>query len=108
MKRVLKTLAIHLFCIIIFACFYYKYSIYFDNNSNNKQNKLKHYNREINFEPESKLESIIDFLLFSTTIQAGVGMSNILPISVYGKLLMITQQLIMISISVITIYVFSY
>jgi hypothetical protein len=56
---------------------------------------------------ESKLDSIIDFLLFSTTIQAGVGVSDILPISLYGKILMILQQLILISISVITIYVFT-
>ena len=95
MKRVLKTLAIHLFCIVFFAFFYYYFSIHFDNN------KIKHD------KCDSKLESLIDFFLFSTTIQAGVGISNILPISIYGKLCMILQQLIMISISVITIYVFT-
>ena len=83
MKRVLKTLAIHLFCIIFFAFFYYYFSTHFNNN------KLKHNN-------DSKLESLIDFFLFSTTIQAGVGISDILPISIYGKLFMILQQLIMI------------
>ena len=93
MKRVLKTLAIHLFCIFFFAFFYYYFSIHFDNN------KLK--------KCDSKLESLIDFFLFSTTIQAGVGISDILPISIYGKLFMILQQLIMISISVIMIYVFT-
>ena len=93
MKRVLKTLAIHLVCILFFAFFYYYFSIHFDNN------KLK--------KCDSKLESLIDFFLFSTTIQAGVGISDILPISVYGKLFMILQQLIMISISVIMIYVFT-
>lgn len=98
MKRVLKTLAIHLFCIVFFAFFYYYFSIHFDNNT---PNKLKHN------KCDSKLESLIDFFLFSTTIQAGVGISDILPISVYGKLLMILQQLIMISISVIMIYVFT-
>lgn len=98
MIRVLQTLTIHLFCIIFFALFYYYFSIHFDNDT---QNKFKTYNRE------SKLDSIIDFFLFSTTIQAGVGISDILPISVYGKLLMILQQLIMISISVITIYIFT-
>ena len=67
----------------------------------NKQNKFEQYTRE------STIDSIIDFFLFSTTIQAGVGISEILPISVYGKILMIIQQLIMISISVITIYVFT-
>ena len=99
MKRVLKTLAIHLFFIIFFAFYYYYFSIHYDNN--NKPNKFK------NYKCESKLDSIIDFLLFSTTIQAGVGISDIIPISVYGKIFMILQQLIMISINVITIYVFT-
>ena len=98
MKRVVKTLAIHLFCIIFFAFFYYYFSTHFDNDD--KQNK--YYNRKT-----SNLEALIDFFLFSTTIQAGVGISDIIPISVYGKMLMIMQQLIMISISVITIYVFT-
>ena len=94
MRKVAQTLAIHLFCIIFFAFFYYYFSIHFDNN------KLKH-------KYDSKLETLIDFFLFSTTIQAGVGISDILPTSVYGKIFMIIQQLIMISISVITIYVFT-
>jgi Sec-independent protein secretion pathway component TatC len=98
MRIVLKTLAIHLFCIIFFAFFYSYFSIHFDNNA---ENKCQHSNDDLT------LCSIIDFFLFSTTIQAGVGISNILPISVYGKLFMILQQLIMISISVITIYVFT-
>lgn len=98
MRRVVKTLAIHLFCIIFFAFFYYYFSTHFDNDD--KQNK--YYNRKT-----SNLEALIDFFLFSTTIQAGVGISDIIPISVYGKMLMIMQQLIMISISVITIYVFT-
>jgi hypothetical protein len=35
-----------------------------------------------------------------------VGISDMIPISIYGKVLMIIQQLIMISISVLTIYFF--
>ena len=94
MRRVVQTLSIHLFCIIFFALFYYYFSIHF-------------YNNKLKQTYESDLESIIDFVLFSTTIQAGVGISSIVPVSVYGKLFMIIQQLIMISISVITIYVFT-
>ena len=98
MRRVVQTLSIHLGCIIFFAFFYYYSSVHFDNNKDNKFNYYK---------SESSLDSIIDFLLFSITIQAGVGISDILPISIYGKLLMMLQQLLMISISVITIYVFT-
>jgi hypothetical protein len=93
MRRVVKTLAIHLFCIIFFAIFYYYFSTHFINN--------KRYNYK------SNIDTLIDFFLFSTTIQAGVGISEVLPISAYGKLLMILQQLIMISISVLTIYSFT-
>ena len=95
MRIVLKTLFVHLFCIFFFALFYYYFSTHF----NNTQNNIKKY--------KSNFDTVIDFFLFSTTIQAGVGVSNILPVSVYGKLLMIAQQLIMISISVITIYMFT-
>ena len=95
MRIVVKTLTIHLFCILLFAFLYSHFSIHFNNN------KKEHYNRK------SKLDSIIDFLLFSTTIQAGVGFSDILPISIPGKLLLIIQQLIMISINVTTIYVYN-
>jgi hypothetical protein len=95
MRIVLKTLFVHLFCIFFFALFYYYFSTHF----NNTQNNIKKY--------KSNFETVIDFFLFSTTIQSGVGVSDILPVSVYGKLLMIAQQLIMISISVITIYMFT-
>jgi hypothetical protein len=98
MRRIVQTLAIHLFCILFFAFFYYYFSLHFDNN---KQNKFEQYTRE------STIDSIIDFFLFSTTIQAGVGISDIVPISIYGKILMIIQQILLISISVITIYVFT-
>jgi hypothetical protein len=97
MRIVVKTLALHLFCIIFFAFFYYYFSTHFDNNI---PTKFKQYTND------SKLHSIIDFFLFSTTIQAGVGISDMIPISIYGKVLMIIQQLIMISISVLTIYFF--
>jgi len=87
MRIVVRTLAVHLFCIIFFAFFYYYFSTHF--NINNYK---------------SKIDTTIDCFLFSTTIQAGVGISEILPISIYGKLIMILQQLIMISINVITLY----
>ena len=96
MRIVVKTVIVHLFCIIFFAFSYRYFAIHFDKNNKNKYQNF-----------DSKIESIVDFFLFSTTIQAGVGVSDILPISIYGKLLMILQQLIMICIGVITIYVFT-
>ena len=102
MKRVLKTLAIHLFCILFFAIFYYYFSTHFEKNIKNKCN-----NNCNNTKNDSGLELIIDFLLFSISIQAGVGINDLFPISRQGKAMMILQQLIMISINVITIYVFT-
>ena len=98
MKRVIKTVAVHLFFIIIFAIFYYYFSKHFEKNT---PNKCKNYNCD------TEVNTIIDFLFFSTTIQAGVGLNEISPISNYGKIIIILQQLIMISINVLTIYVFT-
>jgi len=109
MKRVLQTLAIHLFCIFFFAFFYYYFSKHFEKNTPNKcKNNDKNNDKNgQNYKCDSGLDLIIDVLLFSTTIQAGVGISELSPISIQGKLFMILQQLIMISINVITIYVFT-
>jgi hypothetical protein len=49
---------------------------------------------------------LIDYMLLSTTIQAGVGVSDIYPISLFGKLSMIVQQLLMIMTHVFTFYLF--
>jgi uncharacterized membrane protein len=99
MKRVIQTLLIHLCCILLFAFLYYYSATHFNNN---KQNKIKSYTSE------STLESMVDFLLFSTTIQSTVGMTDISPFSVYGKILTIIQQFMMMSINVIALYIFSY
>jgi len=99
MKRVIQTLLIHLCCILLFAFLYYYSATHFNNN---KQNKIKSYTSE------STLESMVDFLLFSTTIQSSVGMTDISPFSVYGKILTIIQQFMMMSINVIALYIFSY
>jgi hypothetical protein len=58
-------------------------------------------------EKEEDKDQLIDYLLLSTTIQAGVGVSDIYPISYYGKVVMIIQQLVMICTHVFTIYVFT-
>ena len=98
MKRVLKTVASHLFFIIIFTIFYYYFSTHFEKNTPNKCKK---------YDCETEVNTLLDFLLFSTTIQAVVGLNEISPNSNYGKIIMIFQQLIMISINVITLYVFT-
>jgi hypothetical protein len=88
MKLVFRTVFFHFLCILVFSVLYY---IFRDDykETNHKKNKM------------------IDFIFLSTTIQAGVGLTDIYPISVYGKLVMILQQIIMILTSIITVYIFT-
>jgi hypothetical protein len=62
----------------------------------------QHFHRNINEEL-----TMLDYFLLSTTIQAGVGISDIYPISFYGKILMIIQQILMIMTHVFTLYIFN-
>jgi hypothetical protein len=88
MKIVIKTFLFHLLCILIFAFLYYYHQQDFD------LKKFAHYNS-------------IDYILLSTTIQAGVGISDIYPVSFMGKTLMIIQQMIMLMTHIFTLYIFN-
>jgi hypothetical protein len=88
MKIVIRTVLFHFSCIIIFGILYF------------------YLKEDFTEKEEANLETI-DYLLLSTTIQAGVGISDIYPTSFYGKLTMIIQQIIMICTHVFTIYVFT-
>jgi hypothetical protein len=85
MKIIIKSVFFHFLCIFIFFLIYLNISDNFKNILNNKN-------------------TFIDLLLLSTTIQAGVGISNLIPITSYSKLMMIIQQFIKISTNVITFY----
>jgi len=88
MKIVIRTLCFHFLCIIIFGTLYFYLK---DDFSEKKEDNLE----------------IIDYLLLSTTIQAGVGVSDLHPTSFNGKLTMIIQQLIMLCTHIFTIYIFN-
>jgi hypothetical protein len=88
MKIVIRTVFFHFLCILVFAIFYYNFK--------------DHFQRNVKEE-----FTILDYMLLSTTIQAGVGISDIYPISFYGKILMIMQQLLMIMTHVFTLYIFN-
>jgi hypothetical protein len=92
MKLVIRTVVFHLFCIFLFAYLYLYLSDHFQIGKEDKN---------------TKYTSFIDFLLLSTTIQAGVGISELFPISYYGKLIVIIQQFLMLSTHVITLYIFT-
>jgi hypothetical protein len=88
MKLVIRTVLFHILCILIFASFYYYFNDHF-------KSQIK---EEFTF---------LDSFFLSTTIQAGVGISDIYPISFYGKIIMIIQQFIMIMTNVFTLYIFN-
>lgn len=88
MKIVIRTVFFHFLCIMVFSfCYFY-------------------FKEDFNGEEKEELK-MFDYILFSTTIQSGVGLTNIYPISFYGKLIMMIQQLLMIMTHVFTIYIFT-
>jgi len=88
MKFLFRTIIFHLICIVIFSILYYNFSNEYNDNTDNN-------------------DSFLDFLLLSTTIQAGVGISGLYPINDIGKIMMILQQIILLSSHIITLYVFT-
>lgn len=88
MKIAIRTVLFHIICIFIFALFYY-------------------YFRD-DFKTEIKEQfTLLDYIFLSTTIQSGVGLTDVYPINFYGKLTMIIQQLVLIMTHVFTIYIFT-
>jgi hypothetical protein len=89
MKIAVRTVLFHFLCIIVFAIVYYNIQSQFQGNNSYKK------------------ETFLDYIFLSTTIQASVGMSDIYPITSFGKIVMILQQLIMIMTHVFTLYIFN-
>lgn len=89
MKLVLRTLVFHMLCIIVFAFVYKHLSTHFDNDINTNN------------------DNMIDFFLLSVTIQAGIGLSDLYPISYLSKLVLMLHQFIVISTHVFTLYIFT-
>ena len=95
MKLVIRTALFHLLSIIIFALIYLYISEDFQSGNGDYERKNKKY------------KNFTDFLLLSTTIQAGVGISDIYPISFYSKIVLIIQQIMLIFTHLITLYIFT-
>ena len=90
MKIVFRTLVFHFICIIIFTILYTVFAD--DYNEKNEGDRAETNN------------TFLDFALLSTTIQAGVGISNMYPLNSVGKIIMIIQQLIMMSANLLALY----
>jgi hypothetical protein len=88
MKLAFRTVLFHILCIFIFALFYY------------------YFRDDFKTEVKEKF-TLLDYIFLSTTIQSGVGLTDIYPIDFYGKLIMIIQQITLIMTHVFTIYIFT-
>ena len=99
MKIVFRTVAFHVICILVFALIYSTFSDGF------KSVDYELYNRSRNSNRNNEEMHFLDFLLLSTTIQAGVGISEYFPSAPFTKITMIIQQIIMISTHVFTLYI---
>ena len=86
MKIVIRTVFFHFSCIVGFGMLYFYLK---DEFLENEKDKLE----------------IIDYMLLSTTIQAGVGISDLYPTTFYGKLTMIIQQILMLCTHIFTLYI---
>jgi asparagine N-glycosylation enzyme membrane subunit Stt3 len=90
MKLVIRTIIFHILCIIIFGIIYFYLADSFEDVNKSRKNK-----------------TFIDYLSLSVTIQSGVGLTFLDPISLYSKMAILTQQMILISSHIITLYVFT-
>jgi hypothetical protein len=89
MIQLLQTLVFNLFCIILFTIIYYLLGSQFSKSAGSGPNNL------------------LDFFQLSTTVQAGVGVTNLYPSSTATSVAMIAQQFVMLSTHLITIYLFT-
>jgi hypothetical protein len=94
MKVVIKTVTFQILCVFLFGLAYLSYKNHFIRDTHYTINKQK--------EPE-----LLDCLFLATTIQAGVGYSDLYPATDFAKIIMIIQQFIMISTNVFLLYIFT-
>jgi len=94
MKLVIRTVVFQFCCVLMFGLIY----LYFEN----------HFVRDPAFTINHKKNpELIDCLFLSITIQAGVGFSDLYPITNIAKIILILQQFIMISTNVFLLYIFT-
>ena len=92
MRIVIKTVVFHFLCVVLFGLIYVSYKNHFVRDPAYTIDKKK--------EPE-----LLDCLFLATTIQAGVGYSDLFPATDLAKIIMIIQQFVMISSNVFLLYI---
>jgi hypothetical protein len=94
MKIVIRTVLFQFLCVLLFGLVYLSFK--------------KHFARDPAYTTDNKSEpEILDCLFLATTVQSGVGYSDLYPITDASKIVMIIQQFVMISTNVFLLYVFT-
>jgi hypothetical protein len=94
MKIVIKTVLFHFLCVVLFGLVYLSFKSQFV--------------RDPAYTIDNKSDAeIIDCLFLATTIQSGVGYSDLYPITKTAKVILIIQQFVMISTNVFLLYIFT-
>jgi hypothetical protein len=94
MKIVLKTVLFQFCCVLLFSLVYLSFN--------------RDFVRDPAYTIDNKKEpELLDCFFLATTVQAGVGYSDLYPITDTAKIIMIIQQFVMISTNVFLLYVFS-
>jgi hypothetical protein len=94
MIAVINTLVFQLGCVVLFSYIYWNYIDDFVPATTNNKSKPKTGN-------------LIDCFYTSITIQAGVGYNGLDPITDRAKMLLMTQQFVMICANALIFYLFS-
>jgi len=89
MKLVFRTALLHIASIIFFALIY----LYYKDDFQSALNK--------------DYKSFINCLNLSVTLQAGVGSSDLVPITYISKFIVMLQQLLLIFTHIFTLYIFT-
>jgi len=94
MRIVIKTVLFQFLCVLFFGLVYLLF----------KDNFI----RDPNFTTNGKKEpEVLDCLFLATTIQCGVGYTDLYPITDTAKTILIIQQFVMISTNVFLLYIFT-
>lgn len=92
MKYVIRAAIFHFICIILFATLYWSFKDQFESQ---------------HIGDFKKKGTIIDVLSLSTTIQAGVGLTDIYPNTQLTNFLIMFQQFVMICTNIFLLYFFT-
>jgi hypothetical protein len=90
MKFIYAGVLLNLVLVLIFGLVYWQYG--------------NEFSRQIDKNRHNVSGNLFDFFYLSITIQAGVGYLGLIPISDLGKLLLMIQQLCMITSNIIVVY----